>query len=53
MFKSAFLNFASRLIDKRISLTPLLVLFPTVGLIVTTSSTIIELSIMHSYSKRD
>ena len=53
MFKSTFLNFANRLIDKRMSLTPILVLFPTVGLIVTTSSVIIEHSIMHSYSKKD
>ena len=52
MFKSTFLNFTSKFIERRTSMLPLLVAFPTVGLIIVTTSTIIGLFIMHYQNKK-
>ncbi|CUR52181.1 protein of unknown function [Nitrosotalea devaniterrae] len=53
MFRSLLLSFAARMIDRRTSFMPLMISFPSIGFIVTTSSTIIGLTIMHFYSKSD
>jgi len=53
MFRSLFLSFATRMIDRRASFMPLMISFPTIGFTMTTLSTIIGLSIMHFYSKSD
>ena len=52
MFRSIFLNFTSKFIERRTSMLPLLVAFPTAGLIIATTSTIIELSIVHYQNKK-
>ena len=49
--KSMFLNFASKLVERRASMMPTLISFPTIGIIVTTSLAIIGLSIMKHQSK--
>ncbi|HXU95199.1 MAG TPA: hypothetical protein VFP45_02070 [Candidatus Nitrosotalea sp.] len=47
MLKSFLWNFANMCIEGRFSILPLLALFPTAGLLLASTSTIIDRSIMH------
>ena len=49
--KSMFLNFAIKFVERRASMMPTLISFPTIGLVVTTSLAIIGLSIMKYQSR--
>ncbi|HYL66733.1 MAG TPA: hypothetical protein VEU72_06230 [Nitrosopumilaceae archaeon] len=49
--KSVFLNFASKFVERRASMMPILISFPTIGIVVTTSLVIIGLTIMKYQSK--
>ena len=44
--KSMFLKFASKFVERRASIMPTLISFPTIGFVVTTAFVIIGLSIM-------
>jgi hypothetical protein len=50
---SMFLNFASKFVERRVSLMPTLISFPTIGIIVTTSMAIIVLSVIKYQNKRN
>ena len=51
--KSMFLNFASRVVERRANMMPTLISFPTIGLIVTTSLVIIGLAALKYKNKRN
>ncbi|HMK33029.1 MAG TPA: hypothetical protein VK431_05330 [Nitrosopumilaceae archaeon] len=51
--KSMFLNFASRFVERRANMMPTLILFPTIGLIVTTSLIIIGLTTLKYQNRRN
>jgi hypothetical protein len=53
MFRSLFLGIAANMIERRTSLMPLMISFPSIGFTVTTLSTLVGLGIMYFYNKSD
>jgi hypothetical protein len=53
MFKSLFLNVAANMIDRRTSLMPLMISFPSIGFMITTISALVGLGITHFYTRSD
>jgi len=49
--RSMFLDFACKFVERRSSMMPILISFPTIGFVVTTSLAIIGLSILRYQNK--